>query len=332
MTSINAPDIASFTRLSRIVSDVKARADIARTESVTGQRQDVTAATGGDVGGAHLLKKALEDAQAYQQSLKLAQIRAERTQTSLAAVSGDAVRIATEVLIANGREDEYALQTQAADARATVYNIFGVLNVTEGGRALFSGDAADRLPLGDPDQFLADVEAIIAGATDAADAEAQLDFYFNDPAGGFLTNIYLGGSNKIAPVETSPGVRVDVSATAADQPIKDLLKGLVGIIFHDTAAFADASAFLESSAASTLTADADLIQLRGVIGVGEAQIEAAKARYESEESVLSRLLNEKIGRDQYDAASELQLLETQLEASFLLSARLSRLSIANYLR
>ncbi len=332
MTNINAPDLVSFTRLSRAIADIKSRADIARSESVTGRREDVTAATNGDVGSAHLLKKAIDDARSFQQLLVVSQNRAQRTQASLDVIGGDAVRIGTEALSANGRDDSYALNTLAADARAAVFNAFSALNVSEGGRALFSGDASDRLPFGDPEQLLTDVGAIVAGATDAADAQAQLDTYFNDPAGGFATNIYQGGTNKVAPVEISPGVRIDVSATAADQPIRDLLRGLAGIAVQQSASFADAKSFLEDSAATTIAADGDVTQLRGVIGVGEAQIAAAVTRYEAEEAILTSLFNDKTGRDQFEAASELQLLESQLEASYLLTARLARLSITNFIR
>jgi len=332
MTNINAPDIVSFARLSRAVADLKSRADTARAESVTGRREDVTAATNGDVGSAHLLKKAVEDAQGYQELLKLSRNRAQRVQSSLSGLGGDAVRIGTEALAASGRDDSYALNTLAADARVAIFNVFSVLNVTEGGRALFSGDASDRQPFGDPEILLADVNAIVAGATDAADAEAQLDAYFNDAAGGFLTTIYQGGANKVAPVEIAPGVRIDVSATAADQPIRDLLRGLVGIATQNAATFTDAKTFLENSAAAALAADGDITELRGVIGVGEAQISAAIERYGAEETVLTALFNEKTARDQYEAATELQLLETQLEASYLLTSRLSRLTIANFIR
>lgn len=332
MTNINAPDLVSFARLSRTIADIKSRADVARGESVTGRREDVTAATNGDVGSAHLLKKAVADARSFQELLLVSKIRAERTQNSLGAVTGEAVRIGTDALAASGRNDSYALNTLAAEARAAVFNVFSSLNVTEGGRALFSGDASDRLPFGNPEVLLSDIEAIVAGATDAADAQAQIDTYFNDPTGGFATNIYQGGDNKVAPVEIAPGVRIDVSATAADQPIKDLLRGLAGIAVQNSATFADAQDFLAGNAATALDADGDITELRGVIGVGEAQIAQAITRYESEETILTSLFNEKTGRDQFEAASELQLLETQLEASYLLTARLARLSIANYIQ
>ena len=175
-------------------------------------------------------------------------------------------------------------------------------------------------------------EPIVAGAVDAADANAQLEVYFNDPTGGFAQNIYLGGDSISSPVEISPGVRLDVSVSAADQPIKDLLRGLSVIAVRDAATFADTDALTESGANAALAADVGITNIQARIGIAEARIDAAASRYEAEETVLTALFNEQTERDQFEAASELQLLESQLEASYLLTARLARLTIADYLR
>ncbi len=332
MSGISVPTILSFSRLSSIVSDIKIRADVTRTEATTGRREDITAAMSGDIGGAHVLNKAINDAKSFQSLLALGQNRSQRTQSALALLGVDAVRIGTETLGASGRNDLQALETLAFDARGTISSIFSALNTAEGGRALFGGDITDRPPLAAPEQLLADIDAIMAGATDTADAQAQLDFYFNDPAGGYATTIYQGGLNKAPAVETSPGIRVDVSATAADQPIKDLIRGLAAIATHGSATFADKSGIVDYGATTALRADTSITDLRAVIGVGQARIGAAISRHEAEETILTSLFNEMTGRDQFEAASELQLLESQLEASYLLTARLARLTIADFIR
>ncbi|NOX93623.1 MAG: hypothetical protein GXP04_00575 [Alphaproteobacteria bacterium] len=332
MGGIGVPNILSFSRLSRIVSDIKVRADVTRTEATTGRREDITAAMKGDVGGAHLLKKAIDDTKSFQSLLALGQNRSQRTQSALALLGIDAVRIGAETLGASGRNDTQALVSLAADARGAISSIFSALNTTDGGRALFGGDVTDRPPLVAPEQLLADIELIMAGATDATDVQTQLDFYFNDPSGGFATSIYQGGLNKSPAVAISPGIRVDVSATAADQPIKDIIRGLAAIATNSFAPFADKSGVVDYGATTALGADTSITDLRAVIGVGQARIGAAISRHEAEGTILTSLFNEMTGRDQFEAASELQLLESQLEASYLLTARLARLTIADFIR
>lgn len=332
MSSFSVPDVLSFGTLSRNIADLKLRANTTRSEAVTGRYEDITKRLDGDVGSAHLLKKAIGDVQFFHQSLSLAEGRTQTTQSMLNHVSVESNRISTEALAALGRADSDAVDIIAADARVAVSDLFNVLNTTFGGRALFGGDVTDRAPLTSPDQILTDVETIIAGAANAADAEAQLNIYFDNPTGGFATSIYQGGVDRSPPIEIGPGIRIDASAKADDQPIKDIIRSLTTIAASSVAAYSDANTTIETNAKRGLGADAELTELRAVIGVGESRISAAKVRYEAEESVLTSLYNAKTARDPFEAASELQLLETQLEASYLLTSRLSRLTIANFLR
>lgn len=335
MSNAGVPDLLSFSRLSRAVLDVKKKAETARTEAVTGRVDDVTKEVGGDIGAVHLIKKAVEDSQAYQKSLSLAQNRALRTQTVLDTLTSDSNRVAVNTLSQLGVGDEAALRTTAEDARGALFGIFSALNTTEGGRALFSGDAVDTPPLDTVETLLSDVQGIIAGAPDAASAEAALDTYFNDPAGGFQTTIYKGGAGTAPTTEIAPGVRIDASVKADAQPIKDLIRGLAVVASYKTqptGGAAERDKLIEAAAGRTLTAESRLSDLRGALGVVEAQIAQAKSRHESEETALTSLLNSKTLRDPYEAASQLQLLESQLEASYLMSARISRLSLANFLR
>ncbi|MHA7871385.1 MAG: hypothetical protein ACX939_03445 [Hyphococcus sp.] len=332
MNVFGIPDALSFSRLAQNVADLKSRVDTSRTESVTGRVEDVTKELDGDVGGAHILKKAVEDAQLFQQNLAVAKSRAEITQTTMGNIGSDSSRIATDLLAAVGRGADATIDVIADDARASLTVSFAALNTVLAGRALFGGDATQSPPLAPPEQLLADIEAIVAGAIDAADAQAQIDFYFNDPAGGFATNIYQGGANRAPFVEIAPGTRVDVSVKANDEEIKDIIQGLVTIAVSDSATFPDRYALLTNGANQIFDAEARLIDLRAAVGVNEGRIADAIERYENEESVMTTLFNEKTLRDPFEAASQLQLLESQLEASYLLTARMSRLSLANFLR
>ena len=332
MSNFGVPDISSFSRLSRQIADIKARANTTRTEAVTGRISDVTAAVKGDNGGVNLLHKAVDDARAFQYNLSLAENRAQRSQSVLSFVGSHGARIGSEALAALGRDDPSTMRVIAEDAKTALQSIFASLNTTEGGRALFSGDVADRSPLTSSEQMLSDVSAILAGSVDKADADAQLDAYFNDPAGGFATSIYDGGAGRAPKVEIAEGVRIDVAVKADDPAIKDLLRSLAVTASSESVTNGERSQILESNFSKAISANAMLIEVRGILGVNESRISAAKANHEAEEVALTTLLNAKSARDPYEAASELQLLESQLESAYLLTARIARLSIAEYLR
>ncbi len=326
------PDLLSFSTLSRNVADIKSRADTARTEATTGRIQDITQQTRGNVGDTHLLKKAVDDVVAYQDNITFAIGRADATQKILGSINEDSARIASQALAAAKRDDDAIVRTSAEEARGAISTIFAGLNASVGGRALFGGDVAEQFPLSSPQQLIADIEAIVAAAPDAATAEADIATYFNDPAGGFMTNIYQGGAGDAPEVEIAPGVRVDVSVRADSQEIRDMLRGLVSMIAFSSAPFTDAGSLVESGATLTLETETTFTDLRARIGAGEARLENARSRYAEEEAALTTLYNQRTTRDPYEAASQLQLLETQLESSYLLTARLSRLTLANFLR
>ncbi len=335
MATSGVPDILAHARLSRVIADVKARAQTARTEVASGRIEDITKAANGDIGGVQLLKKAVNEAGRYQTSLALAENRATLTQNVLGSLTSESSRLATGAYAALGAGDEASMRTIAKDARGALYTIFGALNTTDGGRSLFAGDATNAVPLGDVDTLLADVQAIIAAAPDAASAQTALDTYFNDPAGGFQTSIYGGGAGDAPAVELAPGIRVQASVKADAQPIKDVIRGFAVLANFATApggSMAERNALATEAAALALAAEADLVDLRADLGVSEGRIASTKERYQSEETVLSNLLTKKITRDPFEAASELQLLESQLEAAYLVTSRLARLSIAAYLK
>lgn len=332
MSNFSVPDILSFSQLSRSVSNLKSRADTTRTETVTGRFEDLTTHLKGDIGGAQLLQKAVDDAKARHELLTLAERRAEVTQNALNNVASESNELAAQALAAFKRGDESQLKITSSQARDALNGVFSALNTSFAGRALFSGDATERSPLVSPDQLLSDVESILAGAADAADAQNQLDVYFNDPAGGFATSIYQGGAGRAASVEISPGVRIDPWAKADDPEIRALIRGLAEMAAYQSAGFSDAETIVEIGANRTLKAESDLAVVRANIGINESRIAAAKERAQKEEEILTKLFNDKTARDPFEAAAELQLLESQLEKSFLLTARLARLSIADFIR
>lgn len=335
MSALGLPDLLRLNKLNTQVAQVKRDADRARIEVVTGRIEDLTKASRGDVGGLHLLRKAIDDAQGYQQTLTLSGSRAERTQRVLDTLNKDTSKLATDVYNFSAVEDESGMRGAAANAEGALRLVFANLNTDAGGRALFSGDRGELSPLGDVDQLLSDVRGVIAGATDAAAAETALDQYFNDPAGGFATTIYQGGTGDAAPVELAPGVRVSASVRADAQPLRDLIRGLAVVANYETTPTGGAEerdALARGAADRLLRTETKITDMRAELGVAENRIAQRIDEMKTEEQALTSLYNARTTRDPYEAASELQLLQSQLEASYLITSKLSQLSLTQYLR
>jgi flagellar hook-associated protein 3 FlgL len=332
MAAIGSPTLLFHERLSSAVSGLRRQADTARLEVITGRKADLVGALGGRLGAAHLLKKALDDVELGRQATARAALRGGTTQSVLGSIAAGAASLGAGALSAVGRGDNAALSFAAIDARSALEDAVVRLNGAVEGVYLFSGDAVDRPPLASADTLIADIAALYAAAPDAVQYEASLDAYFAPPSGGFFTNVYRGGVGAAPDLDLGDGVKARPSTRADAAEIRDLLRGLATLaVGAGQGQSADRDLRL-GAAAGALNAGAQGVTLkRAAIGLEEARIEAARARLDQEEAALTVAYNDETARDPYEAASRLAALEGQLETSYTLTARASRLSLVNFL-
>jgi len=333
MRPIGVPTLLSAERLFASTAILRRQSETARIELTTGRIADLPAALGARIGEAFSIRASIDLIAVRRQGLAQANLTAAAVQRTLGSIGIDGRVIASDALAANGRQDETALGVAAVAARAEFESAIAQLNTRIGGHALFGGDATDRQALSNAGSILPDVQAIYSAAADIAEFETNLDLYFNDPAGKFRAVIYTGGAGAAPTIEIGAGERIDVSARADEQPLRDILRGLSTIA---AAASAPPSALRDGAlaigAGAVLEGETGLIARRSEIGVSEQRAAEAGQRLEAEETALSEAYNERTARDPFEAASRLQALEAQLNASFVITSRLSQLSLANYLR
>lgn len=332
MTAYGFPTILQYSRLNSAITDLKSQSEEARVEIVTGQKANLKNALAGDIGDAQLLRKAINDIAVYQLSANRALGRATFAQAALEDAATDATALGADLSSALGFEDEARIAQAGAQAAQDLRGAFASFNQRYEGRALFGGDAVDQTPLADADNLLNDIRTLYAASPDIIAFDAALDSYFNDPAGGFMTNIYQGGDGDAPRAEVSEGEIVAYSAKVDEAPIRSLLRNLaVAAVAAESPTAPLREAALNESANGLLAAETDLVSIRARIGVAESTIQNSLDRLNAEETVLSASYNEMIGVDQFEVASRLQQLETQLQTSFILTARISQLSLANFI-
>ena len=83
---------------------------------------------------------------------------------------------------------------------------------------------------------------------------------------------------------------------------------------------------------SMLNTSTRMIDTRAGLGATEARIDAAIARTSAQGTALAITREALVGIDPYETATRLQHVETQLEAVYAVTARLSQLSLASVLR
>ena len=338
------PDILQNRRSTVAQADLRREMQTVQQEVATGVRADRRAATGGDTAMVMSLDRAIADIEARAPSLALAQARASATQTALQNIQAGAPEIGVAMLDAATARSPIAARARAGEAETALTQMMAGMNAQLGDRYLLSGAATGTPAVGSAEDLLAEVrslfdDALLAGET-VDQALARVDAYFDPASGAPLTvadNI-LGADVAAAeapPVSISDTESVAFAARADEPGLLGLMKGYALGALSLTSGYGAADevdAIRSASGSAILAGGEDVIDTRTRVGAAEARIEAAVAAQQAERTTLSTARSDIMGVDQYEAATRLSQIETQLEALYLITARAAQLSFVNYMR
>ncbi|WOI56330.1 flagellin [Palleronia sp. LCG004] len=305
------------------------------TELTTGLKSDRRSAVSGDTGMIGGIERSLGRVAALSSAAREANLHAGGVQSILERVQGEVNRIKPDLLNSGILGGAASPNLMAENAEAGFKSVVSAINTAIGGRYSLSGTATGTPPLRDGDAILADLETLVGGAPDADTMIARIDAYFA-PTGAFMTNDYQGNDGTLAPQEVADGMTVTMELRADDSTIRDTLAGLAKARFANAGAFGtkgvEYEAVLQNAGAQMLRSSDELTDHRAVIGANEGRIELAETRNANEETALQKARADLIGIDPFETASRLRETELQLETLYAMTARLSRLSLTNYLR
>ncbi len=258
-----------------------------------------------------------------------------RMQVSLDAIRRDVEQLSVEALTGTSSLSRDQIENLSSGAEQGFRTTVSRLNVRSGDRSLFSGAATNRNALASADVLLDALRAAVAGATDTAGLKAAVDDFFDAPGGAFETIGYTGSALSMTPRSIAEGETVSADMKADAPSIRSTLKGLAMVIFAAEAPFTDdvdeARALVSAGGEVLIRAGSDLTAAQAGIGRTEARVEGIRVANEAEATSLGIARNNLLGIDPYETASRLQEVQIQLETHYTVTARLSRLSLANYL-
>jgi flagellar hook-associated protein 3 FlgL len=257
-------------------------------------------------------------------------------QTTLAHVDGTRGTLANRLILTDTGTAAAAIPANASAARDGFASIVTALNVKVGNQSLFAGTATDRAALTDPAQMLADIRAAVAGATTIADIQTAVAAWFDQPTGGFATMGYLGDTGPALTRRVDPDETLRIAARADAPEIRNLLAATAlaavaddpGIALSDS----DRAAMLRDAGSRLMTGADPLVRMRATLGSTEARLEELGAARSAQITTLQIARVEMTAADPYDTATRLQTVQQQLETHYTLTARLSRLTLTDYLR
>ena len=242
------------------------------------------------------------------------------------------------------------LQQLAKDAYNTISSF---LNSSYNSKSFFAGvdsnqnavnswEQADGVTgLSPSDVMSAIVGGSVTSAADAATKLAEIDAVFNgtptNPNHAYEETFYNGTPQSFGTrltAEIDENYRIDYGVQANDDGFRDLMRGLAMLATTDPAEITDtgaytswinaASAALNSGVKSVLAAEAHT-------GTMQSLVENASDRLSAKREVLSLHISDLESVDPYEAATRLTSAQTQLQASYAVTARLSQLSFLNFM-
>lgn len=327
-------------------------------EMTTGRKVDVYSDLGPMAAVTLSLRTTELQTRAYLTSNGVLSSKIEAMLTAIDSVRETVSGIFQNVSVNSSRRtaESATLQLEAQNALKT---IISTMNLSYNGDFLFSGVSSEKTALqsweGTNSNTTYSPKAVLqsivgSGPTNASDAASMIadidsvysSSYGADPNMNFEATFYNGkaeldGSGN-ANVRVSARIEsnrvLDYGVQANDEAFKDLQKGLAMLASVDVSKLQDDGAYkawMQGAANALSSGISKALTTSTRMGFYLQIIEDTKIRQADLSFIYRTRINDFESVDPYEAATRVKSLETQLQASYSISARLSKLTILNYL-
>lgn len=211
------------------------------------------------------------------------------------------------------------------------------LNEELGGQYLFAGRATGQRPLAPASEILAHLETEVSSLTTVEEVAEAVNTWFDAPSGsgGFMDYAYYGDQLERNVVISHAEV-LKYSATAADENIRDTLKGLAltslvgrGIFDGDMAQQRElllrGGNVIYDSTNGLLDAQAEIGYVASTIKFKQTEIAAHSTELDFLRGDIRKI-------DEYETALAITDVHTRLQMVYELISRLSKLKLMDYIR
>jgi flagellar hook-associated protein 3 FlgL len=318
-------------------------------EFSTGRHADVGKALGGRVGGVLDMRNIVSTLTSLKNTNAVVKQRMDHIQSSFSAMRDLGADFSEATLGVHKLGADPGLLI--ADAKARITTMADVLRTSTNGVYAFSGLNISAPPV---DDYLSDPPsaartAVIAAFTTAFGfppddpqvkdiTAAQMEAYIDGPFAALFeepqwsTN-FSHATDEVMRDRISQREEIDTSATANDRGIRQIYFALTLAIDGGVERLSpQAYEVVASRIAQTASEGGhNIAASQARVGVVEERLAQANERIAIEQKTLELRIGELEGVDQFVAADRLSLLETRIEASYAVTARLQRLTLLNYL-
>ncbi|PZO67683.1 MAG: hypothetical protein DI498_01455 [Paracoccus denitrificans] len=300
----------------------------ATAEVVSGQHADVAAAHRGQTGQIALIDATLTRISAYQRNGAQVTATLSAVDLALGAIHTLVWRKDVEITSQIAQGDDQGLRQSATLGQGDLDAVLSQLATTSGGRYVFAGTAVSNVPVLSSTAILTRIRDTIA-AEPGKTPQAAVDDLFSatDGAGAYLGGCVVSG------VAVADGRSTGNPAIAADPGLTAMLKGLTlaALAGDPDMTAAERRVVMGDAARNMATGTAGITTLRARVGAEAAGVEGAMTSNDTMTANLTMARNNLVSVDPYEAATALTEAEARMNKLYALTARLSRLSLTDYL-
>jgi flagellar hook-associated protein 3 FlgL len=354
-TEINGvSSFAQARRTQNVVRSLQARLAETSEEISTGVKHDVAKSLGSQVTVLVGAREALNQSKSFQETADAIGTRMQSMQDALSKIQGLTQDVRDQVLKATGTSDEVAPRFVRVSAESALNQVRQFLNASIAGRHLFSGNEVATAPIVTDGQGEAAVKGVLgdfATALGAPITEDDVDALINGPDGiasifdethtdtalHWSTAFYQGAApatpDVAARIDETTSIRYGVKAT--DQGFKDVMMGLhmlASIDYNDKTMTTDAWRKFADSANTKLQSGLErLVDVTADLGLKQQAAKTSKEAHGDTITMLNGRIADMEGADPFETAARVSQYEQQLNAAYAVTARVSRLSLVNYM-
>lgn len=336
MTITSIGDMAQHMMNSRRTVAVKQDLNRLAYELASGRKADPSAALRGDFNMLAGVERQLTVLEGYDIATKDAELFLETAQMTLGQVQTVTGDLGRDLLSASESGLPASVDSVANSARNDFDAIVSALNGRVADRTLFGGTATDGAALIDASAMMTQLSAAVAGAPTVTDVINAVDDYFMAPGGGFETSAYQGSLNDLAPMRLNDNQSADFNVRADSTELREAMRDTaLAAIAMDSGLGLDMwekQILMETAGERLLTGQDNLTKVRADIGFNQERIESAMAENSLSRSSMLMTQTDLLSADQTEVAGKLQAVQVQLEMVYTITARLSQLTLANYVR
>lgn len=345
---MNISTLASHLQLAGSIRTLQRQMSDAQKEMSTGRKADLVAALRDRAAEDVDLRNTLNDVTEFKGTTGLVASRMDTMQTALGGVRDIASEMRNTALTSRDAVSRRYLQGVASTA---IDRVSSFLNAQVGGRTLFAGIQTDTLPMQDansvnagtgvsPQQAVNQVIANVGPITDAASALAVangvtsiFDDTNADPNLRYSTTFYNGASTGAITARLDNGYEIDYGVRADDPAMRELLQGLYMLSSVPYGSVPDdAFEAWQDEAVQHLNAGLQgVIDVSAELGYRQSVVNDMLTRHEATMAQLNNQIANLEATDPFQTALRLSQLQTQLEATFSITARMNELTLTKFL-